>query len=114
VCTLQQMKGYGVTQRNARTDLHIQLQQLKTKLDFLKDRLTRVPDRMDGLNRLVRGKQLATADTAKCSGCRICERVCPVGAIRVSEVARVDKHLCTGCGICVRKCPRGALTLNRR
>ena len=55
---------------------------------------------------------IARVDAAVCTGCGICEAVCPTGAIAVSETAVIDEDACTGCGICVRECPVGAITLN--
>ncbi len=49
----------------------------------------------------------------KCIGCRRCERVCPQGAITVTEVegrerrlAIIDRSKCVGCGACVDSCTR--------
>ena len=42
-----------------------------------------------------------------CIACRICEKNCPVGAIKVNDnCAVIDYSLCTECGICVEKCPK--------
>lgn len=42
-----------------------------------------------------------------CISCRICEKSCPQGAIRVNDfVARIDYESCIGCGVCASKCPR--------
>jgi electron transport complex protein RnfB len=42
-----------------------------------------------------------------CIGCRICEKVCVPGAIRVEDnVAVIDFDKCNGCGDCAEKCPR--------
>lgn len=46
-----------------------------------------------------------------CSGCGICEVLCPYGAItvdRVESVAKVNEALCKGCGTCCAACPSGA------
>ncbi len=44
---------------------------------------------------------------AGCIGCKICEKNCPSGAIKVeNNLARIDYSLCTNCGICVEKCPK--------
>lgn len=44
---------------------------------------------------------------AACIGCRMCEKVCPAGAIRVTDsLAEIDYTKCTACGACAEKCPR--------
>jgi len=47
-----------------------------------------------------------------CLGYASCARVCPVGAIAVTDgLARVDPALCIACGKCVPACPRGLIAL---
>jgi heterodisulfide reductase subunit A len=49
-----------------------------------------------------------------CCGCKVCEALCPYGAIAVvpeENVARVDELLCKGCGTCCSACPTGAAQL---
>lgn len=65
-----------------------------------------------------KGKVEIEADTAvidedKCSGCRVCNLLCPYTAITFIEdkkVSRVNEALCKGCGTCVAGCPSGAIT----
>ncbi|MEM2988672.1 MAG: CoB--CoM heterodisulfide reductase iron-sulfur subunit A family protein [Candidatus Bathyarchaeia archaeon] len=58
----------------------------------------------------------AIVDMAKCSGCMLCEEVCPFDAIepqvvRGRRVARVSEELCKGCGSCAAACRSGAINL---
>ncbi len=55
----------------------------------------------------------ATVDAQKCSGCRICNDLCPYGAILFHEdtmVSEVKHALCQGCGTCVAACPAAAIS----
>jgi heterodisulfide reductase subunit A len=55
----------------------------------------------------------ATVDEAKCSGCRICNNLCPFNAITFHEdrmVTEINPALCQGCGTCVAACPAGAIS----
>ena len=50
----------------------------------------------------------------RCTGCRLCTSVCPVGAISMKEDGTViaDGNICTKCCACVKKCPAEALIFN--
>jgi len=53
-------------------------------------------------------------DKEKCTGCKICEKICPFGAITViDDIAQVQDN-CTLCGACVSQCPSGAISIERR
>ena len=55
----------------------------------------------------------AVIDEELCSGCKICNLLCPFNAISFDEekeVSRVNEALCKGCGVCVAACPSGAIT----
>ena len=59
---------------------------------------------------------VASVDEDLCSGCRICEYLCPYSAIEMKEkdgktVAHVIEALCKGCGVCGTACPTKAITL---
>jgi Na+-translocating ferredoxin:NAD+ oxidoreductase RNF subunit RnfB len=48
-----------------------------------------------------------------CLGLGNCAKVCPFGAITMSDngLPVVDEEKCTGCGLCTKACPRGLITL---
>ncbi|MCJ7649339.1 MAG: 4Fe-4S binding protein [Candidatus Lokiarchaeota archaeon] len=51
-------------------------------------------------------------DEEKCTGCRICEDVCPMDAIIIiNEVSHINRERCIGCGVCVSNCPSEAIHL---
>ncbi len=63
----------------------------------------------------LRGKLKFTP--ALCIGCKMCERDCPAGAIKITKIAdkqfdcevRLDK--CIYCGQCAESCPKKALEM---
>lgn len=55
----------------------------------------------------------AQIDPDRCSGCRVCNALCPYEAISFNaekKVSEVNETLCKGCGTCVAACPAGAIT----
>lgn len=50
--------------------------------------------------------------TDKCVGCRTCEKVCFVNAIKVTDSHAVISRECRGCGRCVDVCPNKAITIS--
>jgi heterodisulfide reductase subunit A len=55
----------------------------------------------------------ASINQDTCSGCRICNNLCPYNAILFHEdrmVSEVNPALCQGCGTCVAACPAGAIS----
>ncbi|MFC2073122.1 FAD-dependent oxidoreductase [Chloroflexota bacterium] len=60
------------------------------------------------------GGSVCIVDKRKCSGCGVCQEVCPFNAIEVAaeeKVAVINEALCKGCGICASSCRSGALDL---
>ena len=59
--------------------------------------------------------QIATIDEDECSGCGICEAVCPFLAITTrpygegQQRAYIDVAVCKGCGVCVAACPTSVI-----
>ncbi len=57
----------------------------------------------------------AEIDPELCSGCRLCNNLCPYGAITFDEeknISVVNEALCKGCGTCVAACPSSASSAN--
>ena len=56
------------------------------------------------------GKNARKYCEVSCIGCGICEKVCPAGAIAVTDnLSHIDEAYCLSCGQCAVKCPRGAI-----
>jgi len=58
----------------------------------------------------------AEVDVEKCTGCRVCEKVCPTLSINVvgekkEKLAVVDLDTCAGCGACAERCQFEAVVL---
>ncbi|MDJ0835393.1 MAG: CoB--CoM heterodisulfide reductase iron-sulfur subunit A family protein [Acidobacteriota bacterium] len=54
----------------------------------------------------------ASIRTDQCSGCRICNNLCPYNAIEYhleTNVSEISTALCQGCGTCVAACPSAAI-----
>jgi heterodisulfide reductase subunit A2 len=55
----------------------------------------------------------ASVNEELCSGCRICNNMCPFNAISfdaVKGISQVNQAMCQGCGTCVAACPAGAIS----
>ena len=55
----------------------------------------------------------ASIDAEKCSGCRICNVLCPYNAISYQadrKVSSINAALCQGCGTCIAACPAAAIS----
>lgn len=57
---------------------------------------------------------VARVNEEKCKGCKICEKVCPVLAVRVdNRVAVVNAERCRGCAACEQRCPEHAIVMEK-
>jgi len=57
---------------------------------------------------------LIIVDKEKCTGCGICEKACPFGAIKIVEKIAVIGDECTLCGACVDQCNLKAISIQRK
>jgi Pyruvate/2-oxoacid:ferredoxin oxidoreductase delta subunit len=69
---------------------------------------------------------MATPNESKCTGCRKCERACPVDAIdkvdkprtmngkKYRWVVKVDEDMCLGCGVCAMQCEFDSMKMTPR
>jgi predicted Fe-Mo cluster-binding NifX family protein/Pyruvate/2-oxoacid:ferredoxin oxidoreductase delta subunit len=90
---------------------------LKDQAILMKEQLADIQRRINELSGQAPVAQMdisVAVDEAACTGCGICEQVCPEGAITINEVAEINQNLCKGCGICIDQCPAGALHEVRR
>jgi len=62
---------------------------------------------------------ISEVDQEKCSGCGICEPLCPYGAISLHATkaggnprSRIEMTQCKGCGVCTTACPSNAIRLH--
>ncbi len=61
---------------------------------------------------------ISEIDMDKCSGCGICEPLCPYAAISMIATdaahprARIEMTQCKGCGVCTTACPSSAIILH--
>ena len=59
-----------------------------------------------------KGATVRKVCSAGCIGCMMCTKVCPTGAITVTDfLASIDPEKCTNCGACAEKCPVKVITV---
>lgn len=57
-------------------------------------------------------KNISELDRNNCTGCRMCEQICPVKAINMIKndegfiEPKIDKEKCIDCGLCFKRCPQ--------
>jgi ferredoxin/menaquinone-dependent protoporphyrinogen IX oxidase len=71
-------------------------------MDFLRGRPS------VAFNKLLTGRHTINGDT--CTGCGVCEKGCPVGAIDI-DANTVDRTRCISCLGCVNNCAAGAIDM---
>ena len=68
------------------------------------------------LKEAILGEESKTIDLLdkhyKCTGCKMCEQICPVNAIKMIENSEgfiepvIDKNKCIKCSVCYKRCPQ--------
>jgi ferredoxin len=60
-------------------------------------------------------KYIAEYEAEPCTGCKLCDIVCPSHAITmVNRKPVIDDALCIGCGRCVDRCPEDIMWMSER
>jgi heterodisulfide reductase subunit A len=63
---------------------------------------------------IMAGGTICAVNEQKCTGCGVCQEICPFHAIEVATDAQkavIHEALCKGCGLCVSSCRSGALDI---
>ena len=65
---------------------------------------------------LTRKSYPLASDPNKCNGCRICEKICPVGNITFTtkKIPEFGKNKCQVCLRCVGYCPQQAINRDKK
>lgn len=58
-------------------------------------------------------KEIYAIQIYRCSGCGLCQKLCPWDAIRdFAGVLQIDLELCKGCGLCKLVCPLDSIVFS--
>ena len=85
------------------------------KHSFKKRVTLEYPEKRPNLSERFRGKH--HWDNKKCLGCKVCERVCPAGAIKIEKndeklSCKIDLSKCIFCGNCMYYCKKEAIVMS--
>lgn len=72
------------------------------------------PEKKRVMSEAFRGKPVVK----NCCACKLCEKVCPAGAIKVVKEGEkisfdIDLKKCIFCGNCTYYCPKGAIKMSK-
>lgn len=94
-----------------RNEVKEKLKKFKARVVGLQKQARDFQEHAERLGPTDQRRRYAVVERSRCTGCGLCEQLCPVGAIRVTYVANIDAQRCTGCGTCVQECPQDAVHL---
>lgn len=86
------------------------------KHSFKKRVTLEYPEKKSELSEVFRGKHKWHSD--KCLGCKVCEKVCPAGAIKIEKFedklsCKIDYKKCIFCGNCKYYCKKEAISMQK-
>ena len=89
------------------------IEALKEQIRIMEQQVEALKERIQGKERRGSKSQLtARVLLDRCTGCKMCQDVCPTGAISfVDSVPNIEVADCRGCGRCVEACPQEAIVL---
>ena len=61
------------------------------------------------LEQFIKIRMPILCDSEKCQKCGVCEKVCPVGAIKMIGIPEFQDETCIQCFCCTELCSHGAL-----
>ena len=96
---------------------------IQAKLNKADQRIVRIAEEINSGKQLVKTNAITAktlyndiaaldagfAVNEKCTGCGLCEKVCPVGNIKLADGKPVWQHYCEHCVACISWCPTTAI-----
>jgi formate hydrogenlyase subunit 6/NADH:ubiquinone oxidoreductase subunit I len=65
-----------------------------------------------GVPRMTHSGYIPIVETDSCTGCGMCEEICPFQAISLNmDIPHVNQEGCMGCGLCTSHCPTNSIRL---
>ncbi len=83
---------------------------LQNRIRSLSQEMEEVRKRMNGIESGT--EKMIVVNQEQCTGCGVCENICPREAITVDGTAQIDYDKCTICGRCAKECPTQAIEIS--